>query len=151
MKKINMKYRYIFLLFALFSLASCTSWFVERTPEYILWKVHGLNVENTEHWVYAFEEQWCPNGDGTSKIKMKVALAEEQIEHLISTGAKLLPIPDGTISEQSWLEGELGIDLDSVSDGVYLYKPGNSDLSFECSLLLYDKASKMLYYYVSIM
>ena len=146
-----MKYRYIFLLFALFSLASCTSWFVERTPEYILWKVYGLNVENTEHWVYAFEEQWCPNGDGTLKIKMKVALTEEQIEHLISKGAKPLPIPDGTIIEQSWLEGKLGVDLDSKSDGVYFYEPGNPDLSFECKILLYDKETKMLYYYVNIM
>lgn len=151
MKKINMKYRYIFLLFALFSLVSCTSWFVERTPEYILWKVHGLNVENTEHWVYAFEEQWCPDGDGFLKIKMKVALADEQIEHLISTGAKTLPIPDGTIGEQSWLEGELGIDLDSISDGVYFYKPIRPKSSFECTFLLYDKASKMLYYYVNVM
>ena len=82
---------------------------------------------------------------------MKVALADEQIEHLISTGAKFLPIPDGTIGEQSWLEDKLGIDLDSISDGVYFYKPIRPGSSFECTFLLYDKASKILYYYVSIM
>ena len=146
-----MKLRHIFLLSVLFSLVSCTSWFVERTPEYILSKVYGLNVDNTEHWVYAFEEQWCPNGDGFSKIKMRVALSEEQIEHLLSTGAKPLPVPDGTVNQQSWLEEKLGIDLNSISDGVYFYKPGNPDLEFECRFLLYDKELKMLYYYISIM
>ena len=140
-------------LSALFSLVSCTLFVPgERTPEYIISRVWGINVVDLEHSVCAFEDQWCPKGDGSTFIKMKVSLPDDYIEFLMSAkGGKPLPIPEGTIMQKSWIEEKVGTDIDSISDGVYFYEQGNPSLTFECMFLLYDRESEMLYYYVNIM
>lgn len=130
-----------FLWGILLSFISCS-----RTPEHIITRAWGINVKCLEHSVTSFKDQWCGNGDGETEIKMTVELPQKDIDNLISHGAKPLPIaePEKT---KGWLERRSGIEC--ATNGVYYFEQGEQEL--ECTFLIYDSDSHILYYYLSIM
>ena len=141
-----MKRFFYLLLLALPLLTSCIRLFEERTPEYIMSKVWGIDIWNYEYNVCSFKDEWCPNGDGTTEIKLEIELTEDDIELLVSKGAKPLPLLDD-VDNKSSLEDSSGIY--DASDGIYIYEQYTQEP--ECKFLMYDRESKVLYYYLFIM
>ena len=127
-------------LILLFLLPSCV-----RTPERILSKVWGVDVTRIEHYVEEFKDEWYPNGDGTSKIRMKVDLPQEEIIKLVSKGARPLPLTESN-RDKEWLESISGIK--NAHNGVYYFEDNNQGA--EIKFLIYDKESQTLFYYLDI-
>ena len=144
MKKFN-----LLIIGILTFLTSCS-----RSPERVLSQIWGLNVQRLEHHTESFVDEWALNGDGHIIIKMKVDLPQEDIDVLISKGAKPLPLKEPTdtsirIEEtNTWLERISGIK--GAANGVYFYEPGHQE-PHESEFLIYDRDSQTLYYRLSIM
>ena len=127
-------------LILLFLLPSCV-----RTPERILSMVWGVDVTRIEHQVEEFKEVWYPNGDGFTKIRMKVDLPQEEIIKLVSKGARPLPLTESN-RDKEWLERISGIK--NAHNGVYYFEDNNQGA--EIKFLIYDKESQTLFYYLDI-
>lgn len=118
-----------------------------RTPESIVYWAWGIPVCLREHRIEQFQDLQFPNGDVDTEIKMKVDLSNKDIDKLIQQGAQPLPIPDSS-QVKHWIEKESG--LSEPQHGVFYYEPGRMAPQ-ECKILVYDKDSRMLYYYLSIL
>ena len=68
---------YISLSLLLFMFSSCS-----RTPEQILSRNWGINVNKIEHRVDSFKDKWYPNGDGECEVKMHIVLSNKDLEQL---------------------------------------------------------------------
>ena len=144
MKRFN-----IFIVVILVCLTSCS-----RSPERILSQIWGLNVRGLEHHTEFCTDEWCLNGDGRIEIKMKVDLTEDDIDALVSKGAKPLPLKEPTDTSiwiddtNMWLERISGIK--GATNGVYFYESGHQE-PHESEFLIYDRDSQTLYYRLIIM
>ena len=144
MKRFN-----IFIIVISVCLTSCS-----RSPERILSQIWGLNVRGLEHHTEFCTDEWCLNGDGRIEIKMKVDLTEDDIDALVSKGAKPLPLKEPTDTSiwvedtNSWLERISGIK--GATNGVYFYESGHQE-PHESEFLIYDRDSQTLYYRLIIM
>lgn len=137
-----MKRFFLILLSCFCLMPSCS-----RTPESIVYCVWGIPVCLKDHYVEQFRDHQLPNGDVETEIKMRVDLSEKDIEKLIQKGAQPLPIPD-SIQDKDWIEEKS--EMSELEHGVFYYEPGRM-APHECKILVYDKDSQMLYYYLSIM
>ena len=59
-----------------------------RTPEQIISRNWGINVNKIEHRVDSFKDKWYPNGDGECEVKMHIVLSDKDLEQLVSQGAQ---------------------------------------------------------------
>ena len=137
-----MKRFFPILLSCLCLMSSCS-----RTPESIVYWVWGLPVCLKEYHIEQFHDLQLPNGDVETEIKMRVDLSEKDIDKLIRKGAQPLPIPD-SFQDKDWIEEKS--EMSELEHGVFYYEPGRM-APHECKILVYDKDSQMLYYYLSIM
>ena len=134
---------YISLSLLLFMFSSCS-----RTPEQILSRNWGINVNKIEHRVDSFKDKWYPNGDGECEVKLHIVLSNKDLEQLVSQGAQPLPITEEP-NLIDYLERLSGIK--GASNGVYYYKPEGSQAPLEHTFLIYDKDSQTLFYHLSLM
>lgn len=144
MKRFN-----IFIIGIIVCLTSCS-----RSPERILSQIWGLNVRGLEHHTAICTDEWCLNGDGRIEIKMKVDLPQDDIDALVSKGAKPLPLKEPTDTSiriedtNMWLERISGIK--GATNGVYFYESDHQE-PHESEFLIYDRDSQTLYYRLIIM
>ena len=138
----NTRY-YIFLSLLLFIFSSCS-----RTPEQVISRKWGIDVNKIEHRVDSFKDQWCPNGDGECEVKMHIVLSDKDLEQLVNQGARPLPITEEP-NLINYLERLAGIK--GATNGVYYFKSEGSQDPLEHTFLIYDKDSQTLFYHLSLM
>ena len=128
------------ILFILFLFTSCS-----RTPEAIISKVYSIDIRYQTHETLVFEDQWYPNGDGHTTIKVECALTDNQLQSLAEKGGHSLPI---VVSDhkKSYIERLSG--MKDASNGIYIYEEGDTELEF--TLLMYDRNTNILFYYLAI-
>lgn len=121
--------------------------FFERSPEKLLKLNFNICLKDFKYNVETFEEQWCPNGDGSALIIYKFdKLTQENIDYLKGFGLKSLPISN---EEYRLMEfNEIPREYFYVNTGYYIYKPlSNNDLrDYKVFVLDIEKQIAILYF-----
>lgn len=125
----------VVVLFMSFLHGACTT----RTPEKILEQQFNISLKDFDYQVETFEEQWNPNGDGYAYIVFIFnELTENNINYLLSSGLKELPIPDRKEIPDRFL----------CDNGYYLFEKvdSNDERDFKLFVVDTENYKAVLYY-----
>lgn len=118
--------------------------YIKRTPETIIKQVCDIKLSNFDYSVISFDEYWLPNGDGTTRIILKLhAFTENEINYIKSK--KIKPLPLTTDQKRNIIADNIILKNVNSTKGYYLYSEDAKD-NRNYLLLIFDLENNEIVY-----
>lgn len=124
--------------------------FLKRTPERLLNINFNISLRGFDYSVETFEEQWYPNGDGSTLVVYKFdRLTLENIEYL--KGIALNPLPISEIDLKRIGYNKIPEQYFYATRGYYIYEPLNTQDIRDYKIFILDIESGIAVLYFQYM